>query len=286
MNLKKESNIIIKIMFFTTILFLSGCSNNFLLPKGEIAIKQYSLIAIVFSLMLLIVVPVFIMIFFFVWKYKKNFYKNTYKPNWDHSNTIELAIWFFPILIISILSYLSYQSAHELEPSKPLSSVIKPVKIEVVSLDWKWLFIYPEENIATINEIVFPTNTPVEFRITSNSVMNSFFIPSLGSQIYAMPGMVSKLHLITNYPGFYKGISSNYSGRGFSDMKFKVLAINNQKLFHSWVKKVKKSYKKINNFNVFKKISIPDENHFIEYFSDINTGLFNKILKYNCESQD
>ncbi|CAL4043555.1 Cytochrome bo(3) ubiquinol oxidase subunit 2 [Buchnera aphidicola (Tetraneura ulmi)] len=283
MKFKEKSNIIIKIIFFTTILFLSGCSSNFLFPKGEIAIKQYSLIVIAFSLMLLIVTPVFFMTFFFVWKYKKSFYKNIYKPNWDHSNIIEVIVWFFPVLIISILSYLSYQSAHELEPSKPLLSVVKPVKIEVVSLDWKWLFIYPEENIATINEIVCPTNTPLEFKITSNSVMNSFFIPSLGSQIYAMPGMVSKLHLLTHYPGFYEGFSANYSGKGFSDMKFKVLAINNQKLFRLWVKKVKKSCKQINNFYSFKKLAVSDENHSIEYFSDIGTELFNKILKDNCK---
>lgn len=275
---KYSKNFLRIIIAFIFILFLQRCSMDFILPKGEIAIKQFYLIKISLIMMLFIVIPVIAMIFFFVWKYQNISIQNKYKPNWDKSNLIEFFIWFFPILIISMMGYLSYKSVYELDPSKTLLSHVKPVKIEVVSLDWKWLFIYPEENIATINEIAIPVNTPLEFTITSHSVMNSFFIPSLGSQIYAMPGMISKLNLVANFSGIYKGISSNYSGKGFSGMKFSVIATSDCKSFHNWINKVKNSVKTINNLNQFKLLSIQSENNPVEYFSSIDSNIFTKIV--------
>ncbi|MDE5285650.1 MAG: cytochrome o ubiquinol oxidase subunit II, partial [Buchnera aphidicola] len=166
-----------------------------------------------------------------------------YKPNWCESTKIEATVWTIPILIISFLACLTWHYTHKLEPSKHLISKYSPIKIDVVALDWKWLFIYPDYHIATINKIVLPINRPIIFHITSNSVMNSFFIPSLGSQVYAMPGMITKLNLVANDLGIYKGLSSNYSGKGFSNMKFVVKSVKDKKDFIYWINQVKRSSK-------------------------------------------
>ncbi|MDE5285695.1 MAG: cytochrome o ubiquinol oxidase subunit II, partial [Buchnera aphidicola] len=154
------------------------------------------------------------MTIYFSFKYKNSNKNQIYKPNWCESNKIEVIIWTVPILIISFLAFLTFHYTYKLEPSKHLISKYSPMRIDVVALDWKWLFIYPDYNVATINKIVFPVNRPIIFHITSNSVMNSFFIPSLGSQVYAMPGMITKLNLVANDIGIYNGLSSNYSGKG------------------------------------------------------------------------
>ncbi|WP_343183450.1 ubiquinol oxidase subunit II [Buchnera aphidicola] len=265
------------LMFFLT-LFLSGCHEGIFYPSGIIAYEQKKLIIIAFLLMLLIVLPVICMTLFFSFKYNHLSKNKNYDPNWDHSYKIEGFSWGIPIFIIFILSILSWNKTHDLDPRKTLKTNVNPIKIEAISLNWKWLFIYPNQKIITINELVFPTNTPIEFYITSNSVMNSFFIPSLGSQIYAMPGMTSKLNLISNFPGVYKGISSNYSGSGFSNMKFKAISTINVKFFDSWVCKVKKIGKKIFSFNDFKEIYNDEYKKFFTY-NDLR--LIEKFLKIN-----
>ena len=180
------------------------------------------------------------MIVSFAWKYRASNTKADYQPKWAHSTAIEVVVWTVPCIIVAILAVITWRSTHALDPYKPLVSEHKPVTIEVVSLDWKWLFIYPEYDIATVNEIAFPVDVPVNFRITSASVMNSFFIPQLGSQIYSMAGMETKLHLNAREPGTYAGISANYSGAGFSGMRFKAIATS-QEGFDNWVKEAKAS---------------------------------------------
>jgi cytochrome o ubiquinol oxidase subunit 2 len=215
---------------------------------------------------------------FFAWKYRATNTNATYSPNWSHSNKVEAVVWTIPILIIIFLGVLTWKSTHALEPSKPLVSDVKPVEIDVVALDWKWLFIYPEQGIATVNQIAFPANTPVNFKITSNSVMNSFFIPTLGSQIYAMAGMQTKLHLIANEPGTFDGISANFSGRGFSGMKFKAIATKDDAEFQQWVAKVKAAPNALNTMDDFEKLATPSENHPVEYFSTTNPELFKQVI--------
>lgn len=182
---------------------LSGCNSALLDPKGQIGLEQRSLILTAFGLMLIVVIPAILMAVGFAWKYRASNKDAKYSPNWSHSNKVEAVVWTVPILIIIFLAVLTWKTTHALEPSKPLAHDEKPITIEVVSMDWKWFFIYPEQGIATVNEIAFPANTPVYFKVTSNSVMNSFFIPRLGSQIYAMAGMQTRLHLIANEPGTY-----------------------------------------------------------------------------------
>jgi len=259
-------------------ILLSGCDSALLSPKGQVGMEQRSLILTAFGLMLIVVIPAILMAVVFAWKYRASNTNAKYSPNWSHSNKVEAVVWTVPILIIVFLGILTWKSTHALEPSKPLDSTEKPVEIQVVALDWKWLFIYPEQGIATVNQIAFPANRPVNFKITSNSVMNSFFIPTLGSQIYAMAGMQTQLHLIANEPGTFDGISSNFSGRGFSGMKFKAIATPDDATFEQWVAKAKQSPDTLNTMDDFTKLAAPGENHPVEYFSSVKADLFKSVI--------
>ncbi|MBB3323758.1 cytochrome o ubiquinol oxidase subunit 2 [Atlantibacter sp. RC6] len=230
------------------------------------------------GLMLIVVIPAIVMAIGFAWKYRATNKDAKYSPNWSHSNKVEAVVWTIPILIIIFLAVLTWKTTHSLEPSKPLVHDAKPVTIEVIAMDWKWFFIYPEQGIATVNEIAFPANTPVEFKITSNSVMNSFFIPRLGSQIYAMAGMQTKLHLIANEPGTYNGISANYSGAGFSGMKFNAIATPDMETFNQWVAKAKQSPTVMNDMATYEKLAAPSEFNKVEYFSSVKPNLFVDVI--------
>ncbi|MFN7093972.1 MAG: ubiquinol oxidase subunit II, partial [Burkholderiales bacterium] len=201
---------------------LSGCKQAALLyPKGTIGRDERDLIFTALGLMLIVVIPVIIMTVVFAWKYRASNTKATYAPDWHHSSKIEAVVWGIPIIIIAILATITWKSTHDLDPYKPLDvKGVKPLTIEVVALNWKWLFIYPEQNIATINFVQFPKDVPVDFKITADAPMNSFMIPQLGGQVYAMAGMQTHLHLIGNSTGDYDGRAVNYNGHGFSDMTF------------------------------------------------------------------
>ncbi|MEF1262974.1 ubiquinol oxidase subunit II, partial [Vibrio harveyi] len=201
-----------------------------------------------------------------------------YAPEWAHSTKIEVVVWTIPIIIIAILATITWRSTHELEPSKPIASDVKPITIEVVSLDWKWLFIYPEENIATVNYVAFPKDVPVQFKLTSDNIMNAFFIPRLGTQIYAMPGMVTKLNLIANHTGDYKGFASNYSGKGFSQMKFTAAAMEDRTAFLNWVQQVKASPDRIEDWEQFRALASPTVAEPVKMFSSIPPFLFTDVV--------
>ena len=218
--------------------YFSGVSIDVLQPQGEVATKQRDLIVFTLGLALIIVVPVFFMLFFFAWKYREGNHKARYTPDWDGNKWLEIVWWGIPCAIIGILSVITWQSSHDLDPYKPLSSAVKPVKVQVVSLQWKWLFIYPELGIATTNDLRFPEKTPVNFEITADSPMNSFWIPSLGGQVYAMSGMTTKLHLTADRMGEYKGSSTNISGEGYADMTFTARSLSKGD-FDAWAKEVK-----------------------------------------------
>ncbi|KAB0500326.1 ubiquinol oxidase subunit II [Pseudomonas vancouverensis] len=257
-------------------LLLSGCNMTLLNPTGQVGLEQRNLIITATLLMLLVVVPVIIMTFLFAWKYRASNTNATYTPKWNHSTKIEIAVWAVPVLIIIALGYVTYKSTHALDPYKPLESDVKPVTIEVVALDWKWLFIYPEQGIATVNKIVFPAHTPINFRITSDAVMNSFFIPGLGGQIYAMAGMQTKLHLIADRNAEMEGISANYSGAGFTGMKFKAIATS-QEDFDAWVSEVKKSPKQLESAE-YAALAKQSQNNPVELYSSVTPNLFQIIV--------
>ncbi|PVZ11211.1 MULTISPECIES: ubiquinol oxidase subunit II [unclassified Pseudomonas] len=273
---KKRYPRLFGILPFIGMLFLSGCDWTLLNPKGQIGIEERNLILIAFGLMLLVVVPVIVMAFAFAWKYRASNKSATYAPEWAHSTKIEMVVWGIPLLIIIALGGVTYVTTHSLDPYRPLDHEAKPVTIQVVSLDWKWLFIYPEQGIATVNKIVFPANTPVNFRITSDSVMNSFFIPALGGQIYAMAGMTTQLHLIANENGEFDGISANYSGAGFTGMKFKAVATSEAD-FNAWVNEVKGSSKSL-DAATYSALLKPSENNPVELYSSYAPNLFQTIV--------
>lgn len=278
MRLMKYKNSLGILSLITGAFLISGCNSALLNPKGQIALEQRSLILTAFGLMLIVVIPAVLMAIVFAWKYRASNTNAKYSPNWSHSNKIEAVVWAVPILIIVFLGVLTWKSTHSLEPSKPIASNVKPVEIDVIALDWKWLFIYPEQGIATVNEIAFPANTPVHFKVTSNSVMNSFFIPTLGSQIYAMAGMQTNLNLIANEPGIFDGISASYSGRGFSGMKFKAIATHDDTEFQQWVSKVKAVPQTLKSMDAYNTLAAPSENNPVAYFSATDPELFNKVM--------
>ncbi|MBI2811734.1 MAG: ubiquinol oxidase subunit II, partial [Candidatus Melainabacteria bacterium] len=209
-------------------------------PKGMIGEKESDLIITASLLMLIVVIPVFILTWFFAWKYRESNTKAKHTPDWEHNYIAEYCWWGVPLIIIVVLAIITWKSSHELNPFKPIVNGKPPVTIQAVALQWKWLFIYPDQGIATINEIKFPEKTPINFVITADAPMNSFWIPQLGGQIYAMPGMRSKLHLIANEPGSYRGSSANISGDDFAGMVFTAVS-STQEDFDKWVQATKRS---------------------------------------------
>ena len=203
---------------------LSGCG-GVLDPQGPIGASEKLILIDSVVIMLAIVVPVIIATLGFAWWFRASNTRATYLPNWAFSGHLELIVWAIPALVITFLGGIAWFGSQALDPYRPFPTATKPVEIEVVSLDWKWLFIYPEEGIATVNQLVVPAGMPVHFKLTSSGVMNSFFVPQLGSQIYTMAGMTSQLHLQADNPGSYPGISAQFSGRGFADMNFEVRAL-------------------------------------------------------------
>lgn len=245
-------------------------------PMGPIGADEKRLILIAFGLMLTVVIPVIVMALSFAWKYRQSNTSATYQPKWDYSGKIEAVVWVVPAIIVTILSVLVWRDSHALSPYKPIASSVKPIEVEAVSMDWKWLFIYPDLGIASVNKLVFPSGTPVSFRITSDTVMTSFFIPQLGSQIYAMAGMQTKLHLVADQPGTYRGLNSQFSGDGFSGMHFDAVATSQQG-FDDWVKQVKESKDTLDTAGL-KKLEIPTANVPVQYFASVKSGLFEDII--------
>lgn len=245
-------------------------------PKGIIAQKEYDLLIFATLLMLVIVIPVFIMTFTIAWKYREGNKKARYSPDWSGSRLYESIWWGFPLVIILILSIVAWQSSHDLHPFKPIKSDTKPMTIQVVALQWKWLFIYPEQKIATINFVQMPVNTPIRFEITADAPMNSFWIPSLGGQIYAMSGMSTELNLIADKPGNYRGSSANISGEGFSGMKFIAKSTSNND-FNKWFKDAQSSSHYLDMVEYIK-LAKPSKNNPVAYYSLADEDLYNKIM--------
>jgi cytochrome o ubiquinol oxidase subunit II len=278
MEASRYKHVISRVSLLAAILLLSGCKFALLDPKGDIGVQEKELIITALLLMLVVVIPVILMTVYFAYKYRSSNTQEEYAPEWAHSTKIEVIVWTVPIIIIAILGTITWRSTHALEPSKPLVSDVKPLTIEVVALDWKWLFIYPEQNIATVNYVAFPKDVPITFKVTSDNIMNSFFIPQLGSQIYAMPAMVTRLHLIANHEGDYKGISASFSGEGFSHMKFTATALADKASFESWVNQVKSEPKALNDFSDYQILAKPSVDMPVTYYSAVPKDLFSSII--------
>lgn len=266
---------------FSLTYFLCGCSSLVVLnPKGEIGLGERELITIAVGLMLIVVVPAILMTIIFAWKFRASNKNAKYIPHW-YSKKVEIGIWVIPAIITVIIAIITWDYSHKLDPYQPIKSNVKTLDIQVISMDWKWLFIYPEQQIATINHIVIPAGVPIHFYITSDKVMNSFFIPQLGSQIMTMPGMQTQLYLIANHPGTYQGMSANFSGEGFYGMNFSVDAVSAER-FQNWVSVVKQSPQKM-DFSIYQDMAKPSTNNPVAYFSTVQSGLFTLIVNQYME---
>jgi cytochrome o ubiquinol oxidase subunit 2 len=263
---------------------LAACSGSILDPAGQIGADEKTLIVKATLLMLIVVVPVIVLTLVFAWKYRASNEKAAYTPEWSHSTRIELVIWAAPLVIVAILAGMTWTSSHELDPFKPIVARARPITIQVVALDWKWLFVYPEQGIATVNEIAFPVGVPVNFEVTSDSVMDAFFIPRLGSQVYAMPGMQSQVHLVADAPGNYAGISANFSGDGFSDMKFTAKAVSPAD-FDGWVRQVRRSSVAMDSRR-YAELARPSQNNAPAYFASVDPLLYAGIVERHMGGDD
>lgn len=264
---------------------LGACNWVVMSPAGDVAVQQRDLILISTILMLLIIIPVMAMTVWFAWRYREKAQAKDYDADWDHSTSLELLIWSAPLLIIIALGAVTWTSTHLLDPYRPIERIdharkvdpaTKRLLVEVVAMDWKWLFIYPELGIATVNELAAPVDQPIEFRITSSSIMNSFFVPAIAGQIYAMPGMQTSLHAVANRPGTFDGFSANYSGAGFSNMRFKFHAMDNSG-FDQWVARVKASGATLDRAT-YVKLEQPSEKVKPIYFAGVAPKLFHAAL--------
>jgi cytochrome o ubiquinol oxidase subunit 2 len=263
------------VVMFLVVLSLKG-NIAVIHAKGSIGVKQRDLLILSTGLMLLIVVPVVIISIAIAWNYRKENTKAKYDPEWNESVLAECVWWGLPCVIIIILSVITWKACYDLDPFKPLASEKKPLTIQVVALDWKWLFIYPEEKIASVNFFQFPEGTPLNFEITADAPMNSFWIPALGGQIFAMPGMITKLHLIANETGSFRGVSANISGKGFSGMVFTAKS-SSQEEFNQWVQKAQKS-QSLMTLQEYQKLAKPSENTPVKYYALKEGNLFHWIL--------
>lgn len=281
----RVSKIFSRLSALSLLLLLGGCNMVVMAPSGDIALQQRDLIIVSTVLMLLIIIPVIFLTFFFAWKYRQANTEAKYDPEWHHSTRLEVVIWSAPLVIIIALGAVTWISTHKLDPYRPLDRIdsttplsqdVKPLTVEVVALDWKWLFFYPELGIATVNEMAAPVNRPINFKITSSAVMNSFYIPALAGQIYAMPGMETKLHAVINKPGEFEGLSANYSGAGFSHMRFKFHGVD-QAGFDQWVQKAKSEGSSLGRTE-YLALAKPSEKEPVRYFSSFDDGLYSAIL--------
>lgn len=280
-----------RLLMIPAVALLTGCNWVVMNPSGDIAIQQRNLILVSTGLMLLIIVPVIALTLLFAWRYRKANTKADYRPDWDHSTQLELVIWAAPLLIIIALGAITWISTHTLDPYRPLGRIdanrlvpedVKPMVVEVVALDWKWLFIYPEQGIALVNEMAAPIDRPIQFKITSSSIMNSFFIPALAGQIYAMPGMQTKLSAVINKPGVFDGFSANYSGHGFNGMRFKFHGLSTAD-FDKWVAANKASGKELTRTN-FLELEKPSEREPVQRYASVDPGLYKAIVNRCVEA--
>lgn len=247
-----------------------------LFPKGEIALEERNLLLIIQALMLLVIFPVYILTFVFSWRYRASNEKATYDPDLVDNTLAEYVWWGLPFAMTLIVGVLTIFKTYQLDPFKPIESDNKPMTIQVVALQWKWLFIYPEEKIATVNFVQFPKDTPIHFEITADAPMNSFWIPHLSGQIYAMPKMKTELNMIANQTGDFRGSSANLSGEGFAGMHF-ITRASSETDYQKWLETAKKSAQSL-DFKSYRLLAAPSKDHPVEIYQLADENLFNLII--------
>ena len=253
-----------------------GASMPMIDTRGVIADAQRDTLYLVVGIMLIVVIPVFIILFFVALRYRESNTKAKYTPNWASSHRLETIWWGIPIAIVAVLSFVAWQTSHSLDPYRPIESDKPTLQVSVIALQWRWLFIYPEQGVASLGELAMPVDRPVAFTITSDAPMNSFWIPQLGGQIYAMSGMSTKLHLEANEPGDYRGVSANLSGEGHKSMTFTARAMDETEL-KAWFDKAARSESLLDK-NVYEELRKPTTDNPVTYFQLRDNALYDSVL--------
>jgi len=262
-------------------LLMASCSEGVLDPRGPVGKAERIILYDATAIMLAVVIPVIVLTLVFAWWFRAKNKRALYRPDWEFSGRIEMIIWSIPALVILFLGGIAWTASHDLDPSAALAESsasagsMAPLDIEVISLDWRWLFIYPHEGIASLNHLVVPAGVPLRFRLTSTTVMNSFFVPQLGSQIYAMPNMVTRLNLQADEPGTFEGLSAQFSGDGFSDMRFDLVSTEAQ-AFRDWVSTTK-AQGGVLDAKVFEQLEKPAKADGAQTYAQVSEGLFDQI---------
>jgi cytochrome o ubiquinol oxidase subunit 2 len=262
-------------------LLTAGCDRAVVLnPKGPIADAERGLLFDAFSVMLVVIVPVIVMALLFAWRYRAANRAARYEPTWAYSAKVDAVVWLVPALIVIAVGVLVWRSTHKLDPYREIASTVPPLDVQVVAQDWKWLFIYPEQGIAVVNQMAIPAGRPISLRITSDTVMNSFYVPALAGQIYAMAGMQTRLQLLADQPGKFVGRNTQYSGGGFSDQHFEVLATTPAD-FDAWVAKARQSPDRLDPAT-YAKLATKSRSNPVVYYSAVEPRLFDSIIaKYS-----
>jgi cytochrome o ubiquinol oxidase subunit II len=252
-------------------------------PQGPVASAERLILFNATAIMLVVVVPVIALTLAFAWWYRASNKRAAYRPDWSYSGVIELVVWSIPAMVVILLAGVAWTGSHLLDPARELQSDVKPIRIEVVSLDWKWLFIYPDLELATVNKLIIPSGTPVQFLLTSATVMNSFFVPQLGSQIYAMPGMTTRLNLLAERAGDYPGLSANFSGDGFSDMRFLVHVVPASE-FSSWRARAT-GEGAVLNADAYSQLARTGVDTQMQTYRTVDPRLFDRIVRQNAVAE-
>jgi cytochrome o ubiquinol oxidase subunit II len=259
-----------------SVVVLGGCSEGVLDPKGPIAAAEREILFNSLGIMLAIVVPTILATLGVAYWFRASNRRARYRPDFTYSGRLELLVWSIPAMTVLLVGGVAWVGAHELDPPRPIASDVEPVRIQVVSLDWKWLFIYPAQGIASVNRLTVPVGTPLSIELTSSGVMNSFFVPQLGSQIYTMAGMVTRVELQADHEGAYPGLSANYSGSGFADMRFTVDAVPAE-AFGRWIDRAR-SVGPVLDAGTYAALARPSSAVVPFTYRSVTPGLFNGIL--------
>ncbi|HET6906458.1 MAG TPA: ubiquinol oxidase subunit II [Rhodanobacteraceae bacterium] len=273
------------------LLLLGGCSLVLLDPSGDVARQQSDIMITTTVITWLIIVPVMVAIGIVAWRYRASNRQAKYDPDWDHSPQLELVVWAVPLLIIIAVGAVSWIGTHQTDPYRPLDRIaagkpvaadVKPLEVDVISLRWKWLFLYPQYGIATVNEMAAPVDRPIRFKLTGDTMMDSFFVPALVGQVYTMPGMQTILHGVINKPGEYKGFSANFSGSGFTDMRFKFHGLE-AKDFDAWIAKARAAGGDL-DLAAYDKLRQPSRAEPVHYYAKFDPNLYERVLNLCVQS--
>jgi cytochrome o ubiquinol oxidase subunit 2 len=263
---------------------LSGCTDGVLDPKGPIALAERQIMFNATGIMLVIVIPVMLATLGVAFWFRASNERARYRPNFRYSGRIEMLVWSIPLMTVILVGAVAWIGSYDLDPPKLIASSTKPLKVQVVSLDWKWLFVYPEESIASVNQLTIPVGTPVSFELTSSGVMNSFLVPQLAGQIYTMAGMVTRLNMRADYPGTYRGMSANFSGEGFADMHFNVDAVPPER-FAQWVASTRSAGPEL-DAKTYAQLAKPSAAVSPFTYRSVAPSLFDSILVSEAQSDD